>query len=69
MDQVADDLDLHAEHQGLGLDLRDLRLGAVDQHDPIVLVAGIAVLGLVERGRHDVGDVSATDPVSRLLPP
>ncbi len=39
VDQVADDVDVDAADQGLGLDLRDLRLGAVDEHHPVALMA------------------------------
>jgi hypothetical protein len=31
MEEVADDVDLDAAHEGFGLDLGDLSLGAVDQ--------------------------------------
>ncbi|MDX2758513.1 hypothetical protein [Streptomyces europaeiscabiei] len=52
MDQVDDDVDVHAALQRFGLDEVDLLAGPVDQDDPATAVAGVAVLCLVEHGGH-----------------
>jgi hypothetical protein len=58
MDYVDDDVNCGAAARGLCADQLQLVLGAVDQDDPGAQVAGVAGLGLVERGGDHLGGVA-----------
>ncbi|MEV8032035.1 hypothetical protein [Streptomyces sp. NPDC086182] len=61
MDKIDNDVDLHAALLCFGLDEIDLMAGPVDQDNPRTVVAGVAVLCLVEHGGHHLRAVSVTE--------
>jgi hypothetical protein len=68
VDEVDHDVDRDGAAGGLGADQVQLVLGAVDQDDPGPQVAGVAGLGLVERGGDHVGGILADGPGQPLGP-
>jgi hypothetical protein len=64
VDELADDMDRRLAHGGFGLDLLDLRPGAVDQDDPGATVFRVALFGLTDPVNHLP---AALGPGSRCL--
>ena len=62
VNNVDNDVNFDAPAGGLGADQVQLVLGPVDQDDPGPQVAGVAGLGLVERGGDHLGGVPADGP-------